>query len=110
MVYGEKKMMEVSSKKILIIEHERPWELRFYIKGEQISYYVRDQGRGVFAIFVEENTKEERKPIDANMKTYKDFGVENVDQLYFNLRVAPSKYFEMLTGRKVDIGYVVLPD
>jgi hypothetical protein len=59
-------------------------------------------------MFIEENTKEERKAVDVVRKTYKDFNVEDISNLYFNLRLEPSRYFELLTGKKVDINYMVI--
>ena len=95
-------------KKLLIIEHIKPSEIRFYLKGETTSYYAKDQGQGLFDMFVEENTKEERKAVDVVRREYKDFNADNIGRLFLNLHMEPSKYFKMLTSRKENIGYVVV--
>jgi hypothetical protein len=69
---------------------------------------VKNQGQGTFDIFIEENTKEERKAVDVVRRKYEDYNVENIGQLFINLYTEPSKYFEMLTFRREDIKYVVV--
>ena len=101
-------MASVSGKKVLVIEHKKPNELRFYLKGESTSYYAKDQGEGIFDIFIEENTGTERKAVDVVRRTYEDYNVENIGQLFVNLHMEPSKYFEMLTFRREDINFVIV--
>jgi len=78
------------------------------LKGETIRYKIIDQGEGVFDMFIEEIKKEEISTIDVVRRLYKNYGAENIGQLFVNLHVEPFKYFEMLTSRKEDIGHVIV--
>ena len=100
--------VQVLSKKVLVIIRKEVSEIKFYLKGESIRYYIKDQGEGVFDMFIEEIKKEEISTVDMVRRAYKEFGIENISQLYFNLRTEPSRYFKLLTGRKVDVGYMVM--
>ena len=104
----EKNQVQVSNKKVLVIIHKKPNELKFYLKGESIRYSVKDQGDGVFDMFIEEIRKEELPTVDIIRRSYSNYNAENIGQLFINLHLEPSKYFEMLTSRKEDIGYVVV--
>jgi len=104
----EKTQVQASNKKVLVIIHKKPNELKFFLKGETIRYNIIDQGEGVFDMFTEENKREEISTVDVVRRVYKDYNAENIGQLFINLHVEPSKYFEILTSRKEDIGYVIV--
>jgi len=95
----EKMEVQIPSKKVLVIKHTKPCELKFYLKGEPVSYHVKNGGESMFDIFV----KEEGKAV----KLHKVFNAKNIGELFINLRTEPFKYFELLTGRKENIGHVV---
>jgi len=100
--------VQVLNKKVLVIIHKDLHELKFYLKGEMVRYFIKDQGEGMFDMFVEEIKKEELSTVDIVRRLYKDYNAENIGQLFVNLYVEPSKYFEMLTSRKEDIGHVIV--
>jgi len=100
--------VQIPGKKVLVIIRKEVSEMKFYLKGELIRYHIKDKGEGVFDILIEEIKRGERPTVDMVRRAYKEFGIENISQLYFNLRTEPSRYFKLLTGRKVDIGYMVM--
>ena len=89
--------------KVLVVE-KYPYGIRLYIDGSDESYFIKDSNeKGWFVFVIEKN----REMVDVTEDEYENLGAKNLSDLYHRLLGHPAKYYEMLTGEKVNFGYLV---
>jgi len=89
--------------KTLIIERY-PYGIRLYVKGSDESCFIKDSDKeGWLTCVIEKN----REMVDVVDDNYENLGVEDLHGLYYKLVEHPVKYYEMLTGKKDNLGYLI---
>jgi hypothetical protein len=101
---AKKKMSESKVEgKVLIVERY-PYGIRFYINGSEESYFIKDSDKEGWFVFVVEKNGE---MVDVTEDKYENLGAKNLSDLYHRLVGHPVKYYEMLTGEKVNFDYLI---
>ena len=89
--------------KTLIIERYADG-IRLYVKGSEESCYIKDSNReGWLTCVIEKN----REMVDVVEDSYENLGVKDLHHLYYKLVEYPVRYYEMLTGKKDNLSYLI---
>ena len=100
----KKKMSEsMAEGKVLIVERY-PYGIRFFDKESSESYFIKDSDKEGWFVFVVEKNGE---MVDVTEDKYENLGVKSLDDLYYGLTLFPTEFFEMLTGEKIKIDFLI---